>query len=32
MFSFTDYARCVVDLPDGLGIDRAHFVAIRGAG
>lgn len=26
MFSFTDCARCVVDLLDGLGIDRAHFV------
>jgi 3-oxoadipate enol-lactonase len=25
-FSFTDCARCVVDLMDGLGIDRAHFV------
>lgn len=26
MFSFTDCARCVVDLLDGLDIDRAHFV------
>jgi 3-oxoadipate enol-lactonase len=26
MFSFTDCARCVVDLMDGLGIDKAHFV------
>ncbi|OBH57958.1 alpha/beta hydrolase [Mycobacterium mantenii] len=26
MFSFTDCARCVVDLLDGLAIDRAHFV------
>ncbi|WP_082947486.1 alpha/beta fold hydrolase [Mycobacterium sp. E2479] len=26
MFSFTDCARCVVDLLDGLGIDSAHFV------
>jgi 3-oxoadipate enol-lactonase len=26
MFTFTDCARCVVDLMDGLGIDRAHFV------
>jgi 3-oxoadipate enol-lactonase len=25
-FSFTDCARCVVDLLDGLGIDKAHFV------
>lgn len=25
-FSFVDCARCVVDLLDGLGIDRAHFV------
>lgn len=25
MFSFTDCARYVVDLLDGLGIDRAHF-------
>ena len=25
-FSFTDCARCVVDLMDGLGIDKAHFV------
>lgn len=25
-FSFADCARCVVDLLDGLGIDRAHFV------
>lgn len=25
-FSFLDCARCVVDLLDGLGIDRAHFV------
>lgn len=25
-FSFEDCARCVVDLLDGLGIDRAHFV------
>lgn len=25
-FSFTDCARCVVDLLDGLDIDRAHFV------
>jgi 3-oxoadipate enol-lactonase len=25
-FSFTDCARCVVDLMDGLGIGRAHFV------
>lgn len=25
-FSFPDCARCVVDLLDGLGIDRAHFV------
>lgn len=26
MFSFTDCARCVVELLDGLDIDRAHFV------
>ncbi|OMC25395.1 alpha/beta hydrolase [Mycobacterium colombiense] len=26
MFSFTDCARCVVDLLDGLDIDRVHFV------
>ncbi|HEY1840057.1 MAG TPA: alpha/beta hydrolase [Mycobacterium sp.] len=26
MFSFDDCARCVVDILDGLGIDRAHFV------
>lgn len=26
MFNFTDCARCVADLLDGLGIDRAHFV------
>ncbi|WP_082942900.1 alpha/beta fold hydrolase [Mycobacterium sp. 852002-40037_SCH5390672] len=26
MFSFTDCARCVVDLLDGLDIDTAHFV------
>ncbi|ORX06583.1 alpha/beta hydrolase [Mycobacterium triplex] len=26
MFSFTECARCVVDLMDGLGIDKAHFV------
>lgn len=26
MFTFTDCARCVVDLLDGLDIDRAHFV------
>src|ERR1700729_3259398 len=26
LFSFTDCARCVVDLMDGLGIDKAHFV------
>lgn len=26
MFSFTECARCVVDLMDGLGIDTAHFV------
>jgi 3-oxoadipate enol-lactonase len=26
MFSFSDCARCVVDLMDGLGIDKAHFV------
>jgi 3-oxoadipate enol-lactonase len=25
-FSFDDCARCVVDLLDGLGIDKAHFV------
>ncbi|WP_374023379.1 alpha/beta fold hydrolase [Mycobacterium sp. HNNTM2301] len=25
-FTFTDCARCVVDLLDGLGIDKAHFV------
>jgi 3-oxoadipate enol-lactonase len=25
-FSFTDCARCVVDLLDGLGLDKAHFV------
>ncbi len=25
-FSFTDCARCVVDLLDALGIDKAHFV------
>ncbi|OBI80781.1 alpha/beta fold hydrolase [Mycobacterium sp. 1245805.9] len=25
-FSFADCARCVVDLLDGLGIDKAHFV------
>jgi 3-oxoadipate enol-lactonase len=26
MFTFNDCARCVVDILDGLGIDRAHFV------
>ncbi|WAJ47528.1 alpha/beta hydrolase [Mycobacterium sp. Aquia_216] len=26
MFSFPECARCVVDLLDGLGIDKAHFV------
>ena len=26
MFSFDDCARCVVDILDGLGFDRAHFV------
>jgi 3-oxoadipate enol-lactonase len=26
MFTFGDCARCVVDILDGLGIDRAHFV------
>src|ERR1700744_6350104 len=26
MFSFGDCARCVVDILDGLGLDRAHFV------
>lgn len=26
MFGFTECARCVVDLMDGLGIDKAHFV------
>lgn len=26
MFTFTECARCVVDLMDGLGIERAHFV------
>ena len=26
MFTFDDCARCVVDILDGLGIDRAHFV------
>jgi 3-oxoadipate enol-lactonase len=26
MFSFADCARCVVDILDGLGLDRAHFV------
>jgi 3-oxoadipate enol-lactonase len=26
MFNFTDCARCVVDIMDGLGIDKAHFV------
>ncbi|WAC94547.1 alpha/beta fold hydrolase [Mycobacterium sp. Aquia_213] len=26
MFSFTECARCVVDLMDGLDIDKAHFV------
>jgi 3-oxoadipate enol-lactonase len=26
LFSFDDCARCVVDILDGLGIDRAHFV------
>jgi 3-oxoadipate enol-lactonase len=26
MFSFNDCARCVVDILDGLGLDRAHFV------
>jgi 3-oxoadipate enol-lactonase len=26
MFSFDECARCVVDLLDGLGIDKAHFV------
>ncbi len=26
MFSFSECARCVVDLMDGLGIDKAHFV------
>src|SRR5271156_2330954 len=26
MFTFGECARCVVDILDGLGIDRAHFV------
>src|SRR5277367_3863371 len=26
LFTFGDCARCVVDILDGLGIDRAHFV------
>ncbi len=26
MFTFGDCARCVVDILDGLGVDRAHFV------
>lgn len=26
MFTFNDCARCVADILDGLGIDRAHFV------
>jgi 3-oxoadipate enol-lactonase len=26
MFSFNDCARCIADILDGLGIDRAHFV------
>jgi 3-oxoadipate enol-lactonase len=26
MFTFAECARCVVDILDGLGIDRAHFV------
>jgi 3-oxoadipate enol-lactonase len=26
MFSFADCARCVADILDGLGLDRAHFV------
>ena len=26
LFSFDDCARCVVDILDGLGIDKAHFV------
>jgi 3-oxoadipate enol-lactonase len=26
MFTFDDCARCVVDILDGLGVDRAHFV------
>src|SRR3984893_14923180 len=26
MFPFGDCARCVVDMLDGLGVDRAHFV------
>jgi 3-oxoadipate enol-lactonase len=26
MFTFGDCARCIVDILDGLGIDRAHFV------
>jgi 3-oxoadipate enol-lactonase len=26
MFSFDDCARCVADILDGIGIDRAHFV------
>src|ERR1700744_6692241 len=26
LFSFDDCARCVVDILDGLGIERAHYV------
>jgi 3-oxoadipate enol-lactonase len=26
MFTFGDCARCVIDILDGLGVDRAHFV------
>jgi 3-oxoadipate enol-lactonase len=26
MFTFDDCARCIVDILDGLGVDRAHFV------
>jgi 3-oxoadipate enol-lactonase len=26
MFTFDDCARCVVDILDGLGVDRAHFI------
>ena len=26
LFSFDECARCVVDILDGLGIDKAHFV------